>query len=98
MILLSNWLGLFPGVGSLGLEKDHSFVPFLRAPASDLNFTLALAAVAVLAVNLFGIAALGVKAHLAKYINFKGPIEFFVGILELISEFAKVVSFSFRLF
>ena len=43
-------------------------------------------------------AALGVRAHWSKFFSFKGPIEFFVGILELVSECAKIISFSFRLF
>jgi len=54
--------------------------------------------VAVVAVNLFAIFALGPKVHISKFFNFKSPIGFFVGILELISEFAKIVSFSFRLY
>lgn len=97
-ILFSNWLGLFPGVGSVGIMKGGDFFPFFRSPASDINFTLALALVAVTTVNIFGAAALGLRGHLKKYFNFGNPIKFFVGILELISEFAKIISFSFRLF
>ncbi|MBI4433908.1 F0F1 ATP synthase subunit A, partial [Candidatus Uhrbacteria bacterium] len=41
---------------------------------------------------------LGVARHVGKFFNFSSPIMGFVGILELISEFAKVISFSFRLF
>lgn len=97
-ILTSNWLGLLPGVGSLGLKSEHSFVPLLRSPASDLNFTLALALITVLTANIYGVVFAGFKHHLSKYFNFKSPVNFFIGILELISEFAKIVSFSFRLF
>jgi F-type H+-transporting ATPase subunit a len=97
-VITSNWLGLLPGVGSLGLREGEELVPLLRSPASDLNFTLALALITVFTVNFIGIAVLGAKAHLSKYLNFKGPIEFFIGMLELISEFAKIISFSFRLF
>lgn len=101
-ILISNWLGIFPGVGSVGLVQKHDggekFVPFFRSGASDLNLTLALALVAVLAANIAGIRALGAGKHLSKFFSFNSPIDFFVGILELVSEFAKMVSFSFRLF
>jgi F-type H+-transporting ATPase subunit a len=97
-ILFSNWLGLLPGVGSFIIHEDGGRVPLLRSPASDLNFTLALAITAVLAVNVLGVAALGAAKHGKKFFNFSNPIAFFVGILELISEFARMISFSFRLF
>ena len=44
------------------------------------------------------IAAIGFVKHAGKYISFKSPIQFFVGILEIVSEVAKMISFSFRLF
>jgi len=101
-IVTSNWLGLFPGVGPLGLEIEsqghHVFTPLFRAPAADLNFTIALAIIAVFGVNLFGFLALGFKRHAGKFFNFKNPIFSFAGILEFISEFVKIISFSFRLF
>lgn len=97
-ILFSNWLGLLPGFGSIGIESHGSLIPLLRPPGADLNFTLAIAIIAVVAVNLFAIFAVGPKIHITKFLNFKSPIGFFVGILELISEFAKMVSFSFRLY
>ncbi len=101
-ILLSNWLGVFPGIGSVGfLEKIHDekvFVPLFRSAASDLNFTLALALVAVAMVNIFGIGASGWGKHFSKFFSLKSPIDFFVGTLEFISEVAKMISFSFRLF
>ena len=101
-IVTSNWLGLFPGVGPLGLETEidgqHSFIPLFRAPAADLNFTIALAVIAVFGVNTFGFLALGFKRHAGKFFNFKNPVFSFAGILEFISEFVKIISFSFRLF
>lgn len=102
MVLISNWLGIFPGVGTIGLAEERDghqiFVPLFRSTASDLNFTLALAIISVCAVNIFGIAAIGIGKHISRFISFKGPIDFFVGMLELISEIAKMISFSFRLF
>ncbi len=98
LILFSNWLGLFPGVGSIVIKGEHSVVPLLRAPASDLNFTVALAVISVIVINYFGVKALGPKLHIKKFINFSSPINFFIGILEAVSEIAKIISFSFRLF
>ncbi|MEK7616104.1 MAG: F0F1 ATP synthase subunit A [Patescibacteria group bacterium] len=103
-IMISNWLGLLPGVGSIGLNAVHDghevFIPLFRAPAADLNFTLAIAIVSVLATNIFGIIAIGFVKHFKKFFNAQKPFPVisFVGILEFISEFVKIVSFSFRLF
>lgn len=74
-------------------------VPFLRSANTDVNTTLAIALVAMVMVHFWGFSALGVWGHMGKYINFKeGPIGLFVGILEGISEIARVISFTFRLF
>ncbi len=110
-VLLSNWFGLLPGVGTIGLWQVHDghrvLVPFLRSASADLNGTLAIALISVLGTQLFGIVVLGFWKHAAKYVNIKGLVQhfsfqnlimFFVGLLELVSEVAKVVSFSFRLF
>lgn len=97
-VLFSNWAGLIPGVGSILIGHGADAVPLLRSPASDLNFTLALALIAVTLVNVIGVSVIGLKGRLSVFFNFKGPIDFFIGILELVSEFAKIISFSFRLF
>lgn len=101
-VMTNNWLGLLPGVGPIGIyEQKHGetiLVPLFRGGNADLNTTLALAIVAVIAVQVFGVAAIGAFKYAKKFINFNGPINFFVGSLELISEFSKMVSFSFRLF
>ena len=97
-VLFSNWFGLVPGVGSIVVHGPLETAPLLRSPSADLNFTLGLAIVAVLAINILGSAAIGTAAHASKFFNFKGPIDFFIGIIELVSEFARMISFSFRLF
>lgn len=97
-ILFSNWLGLLPGVGSIMVGHGAEAVPLFRSPASDLNFTLALALIAITFVNVASSLAIGLKGRLSVFFNFKSPVDFFIGILELVSEFAKIVSLSFRLF
>ncbi len=98
-ILLNNWAGLIPGFGSLliGTTEGHT-VPLLRGATADLNTTLTLAAVTVFITQYFGFRYLGTIKHLGKYFNFKDPVMFFVGILELILEFARIISFAFRLY
>ena len=71
--------------------------PIFRPGSADLNTTLALAIVSVIVTQIFGLMALKFS-YLKKFFNFSSPIDFFVGILEIISEFAKIISFAFRLF
>ena len=97
-ILISNWSGLIPGVGSVMVGQGANAVPLLRSPASDLNFTLALALIAVTMVNVFATSIVGFRGRVSVFFNFSSPIKFFVGILELLSEFARIISFTFRLF
>ncbi|MGD9129346.1 MAG: F0F1 ATP synthase subunit A [Candidatus Woesebacteria bacterium] len=171
-ILINNWFGLLPGVGSIGLteeagkqhlsigkfklalfkpafattiEDSHSsgseapspelgaaehnsnqtdehaqtaaedshelsaeahskegahhakFIPLFRAGTADLNTTLALAIFSVFFCQVVGVKYLKLS-YFKKFFNFSSPIMFFIGILELISEFAKIMSFAFRLF
>lgn len=100
-IITLNWVGLLPGVGTIGLHKlteGHSeFIPLFRAGTADLNTTLALAIIAMLVIQISGLKTLG-ASYLKKFVNITNPIYFFVGILELVSEFSKVISFAFRLF
>ena len=108
-ILLSNWLGLIPGTGSITYK--HEFL--LRPANTDLNLTVAMALVAVVSSHLFGLFTVGIFTHLNKFIQIgtffrsltKGPvailtaiIELGVGLIEIVSEIAKVVSLSLRLF
>ncbi|MBT4124722.1 MAG: F0F1 ATP synthase subunit A [Candidatus Pacebacteria bacterium] len=154
-ILLNNWLGLLPGVGTIGFREtaegtehavllnkelsvpvskvmasteetihleetatenneevhaveaaeehteeatDHSvFVPYLRAGTADINTALALGLFSQVMAQIIGIKYLGLS-YFKKFFNFKNPIMGFVGTLELISEFSKVLSYTFRLF
>ncbi|MBI2623581.1 MAG: F0F1 ATP synthase subunit A [Candidatus Liptonbacteria bacterium] len=97
IVLFSNWFGLLPGVGSIVFHGEETS-PLFRAPSSDLNFTLALALITVITVNILGVVAIGAGSHIKKFLNFRSPLAFFTGILEFISECARIISFSFRLF
>lgn len=96
-VMFGSWAGLLPGVETIGLQRQGRFVPLFRGATADLNITLGLAIFAVLSVQIFGYKTLGTK-YFRKFINLTNPINFFVGLLELISEFAKIMSFAFRLF
>jgi F-type H+-transporting ATPase subunit a len=153
LVLCANWLGLIPGVETIGFiheghgeyatkelftignlevqtiwdygetaeadavateehategEGEHhgaAVVPFFRPASTDLNFTFALAIVAVIAVQYAGFKSQG-TAYLTKFWNAKhffskpifGFIDWGVGLLEIVSEISKILSFAFRLF
>ncbi len=101
-LLVMNWVGLLPGVTTIGLFDGHGdgshFTPFFYPPATDLNVAIAFALIAMFTIEFAGIAALGVWKYGGKFINFSSPLNFLVGIIELISEIGRLVSFSFRLF
>ncbi|MCK5510206.1 F0F1 ATP synthase subunit A [Candidatus Parcubacteria bacterium] len=78
-ILLSNWMGLLPGIGSIGqVVSEHGskiFVPYFRGGTADLNTTLALAVIGVVASHIFGVVALGLWNYFNKFINIKAFLE-----------------------
>ncbi len=108
-VLVSNWIGLLPGIGSITYGHKELF----RPANTDLNLTVVMALVAVIGSHIMGLFTVGVFTHIGKYIQIggivkslkKGPIaifssliEFMVGLLEIVSEMAKVLSLSLRLF
>ena len=73
--------------------------PYLRSANTDVNTTLAIAIVAMIMIHWWGLRSLGAFGHIGKFINFKeGPAGFVVGLIEAISELARLISFTFRLF
>ena len=96
-ILLANWSGLIPGISAIGLKEGHEIVPFLRPATSDLNTTLALALISLVATHVMSIKTTGLKDYVSRFVSLN-PINLYVGILELVGEFTKIVSLSFRLF
>jgi F-type H+-transporting ATPase subunit a len=101
-ILALNWVGLLPGVTSIGFYEVHdgesTLVPLLYPPATDLNITIAFAIIAFFTIELAGVLAIGLFKYGGKFINFHSPLGFIIGLIELISELARLISFSFRLF
>lgn len=95
-ILMSNWFGLLPGVGSI-LSNGS---PLFRGFTADLNGTLALAVFTIILVQIYAIKELGVIGHLKHYFSDKpwNPINLFVGVLEILGEFTRMASLSLRLF
>lgn len=78
-ILFSNWMGLLPGIGSIGqVVIEHGekvFIPYFRGGTADLNTTLALAIIGVVASHIFGVIALGAWNYFNKFVNIKAFLE-----------------------
>jgi len=78
-ILLNNWLGLLPGIGSIGYQEVHEghqvFIPFFRGGTADLNTTLALSLFAVVFSHIVGVVMVGVWQHFNKFINLKAFLQ-----------------------
>ncbi|MCX6797753.1 MAG: F0F1 ATP synthase subunit A [Candidatus Falkowbacteria bacterium] len=78
-ILLNNWLGILPGIGSIGKIVTEGgqriFIPFFRGGTADLNTTLALAIIGVVASHILGVIATGWWYYLNKFINIKALLE-----------------------
>ncbi|MDP3645543.1 MAG: F0F1 ATP synthase subunit A [bacterium] len=99
-IFTANLLEFTPGIGSVGFFGEHEFFPLLRSVNTDLNVTLALAIISFIVIEIVGFSTLGIFRYLGKFFQnpFRSPIGFMVGIVELIGEFARLISLSFRLF
>jgi F-type H+-transporting ATPase subunit a len=87
------------------VENGYILAPWFRGISVDLNFTASLALIAVVMIQVVGFRAQGF-GYLSKFFNtrtmfktpFFGAMDFLVGLLELISELSKILSFAFRLF
>jgi F-type H+-transporting ATPase subunit a len=119
-ILFCNLLDIIPGVDTIGTisganlsgpllwgaSSSSDIIPWIRPATTDLNLTLAMALVSVVATQIVSFSMLGFKEQISKYLNFRaikekggmGIIDFVVGLLEIISELGRIISFSFRLF
>ncbi len=98
-VLAGNWLHFVPIFGTITVQSGGETVPLFSGVNADLNSTLALAIISFLVIELSGIFTLGILKYGSKFVNFKGgAMMFIVGLLELIGNLARLVSFSFRLF
>jgi len=102
-LLVANWMGILPGVGTIGYyAEEHGervLVPYVRAAAADLNFTLGLALISFVVFVYFGIKVQGVRGYLGELLapqpRWLAPL---MGPIELISNLSRIISLSMRLF
>lgn len=96
VVLINYWLSVIPGLESIMWNG----VPVLRSLTADLNFTLAIAAITIVTVQVYAIRHLGVFGNGGRYLRnpFKDPIGSFEGFLELIGEASRGTALALRLF
>lgn len=108
-ILVANWFGLLPGVGSIGWKEHGELIPLLRPTTADMNTTIGLALVFTFFWLYWTLQEMGPVNFLKHIFGVKGglegvmafalmPIFFFVGIIEVVSILIRPVSLSLRLF
>lgn len=95
-VLISYWLSVLPGLETV----SYHGVPILRSLTADLNFTLGLAIITVITVQIYAIKQLGLIGNAGRYFRnpFKDPIAAFEGVLELIGEISRGTALALRLF
>lgn len=97
-VVAQYWMGLLPFVGPITVGEHHT--PLFRGGVADLNMTFALAGVTIVAAQIYAFKYLGFRGNMGRYFisPLKNPIMSFIGILELIAEFSRLLGLSFRLF
>ncbi len=102
MILVANWIGLLPGVGTIGIthvEEGHEvFVPVVRPASADLNFTLGLAIIAFVMFVYWGVRAHGGWGYVKELVGQPRYMAPLMLPINVISELSRLISLSMRLF
>lgn len=95
-VIAQYWMGILPIVGPIMVGETPLFRPFV----ADLNMTFGLAIVTIIAAQIYAVKYMGFRGNLGRYFfnPLKDPIMAFVGILELVAEFSRLLGLSFRLF
>ncbi len=97
-ILISNLAVFIPGQSAFSIDRGDGPLAVFRAVMSDYGLVLIMTLIAVLTTQIVAIITVGPFRYIGKFFNFKNPLAFFLGIMDLIGEVTKIISLSFRLF
>ncbi len=113
-LLVANLLPMFPGIAGFYITNaEGAHIPLFRGATTDFNTTFGLALAVIVTMQIVGMKEQGIGGYLSHFVQIKqvwrgfqksfgdgmvSIIGFFVGLIEIISEFAKVLSLSLRLF
>lgn len=93
-ILVANLITIFPGLGAI----SYGDISLFRATLADYGMILVMTLIVIGLCQVYFILVNGVGAYLKKWFNFSSPMAFILGLMDIISEFAKILSLSFRLY
>lgn len=96
--LTCNLFAFLPAIGVITVDVHEHAVHLFRIATSDYNTILSITILSFLVVQISSLSAKGVLAYLGQFFNFSSPINFAIGLLELVGEFARIISLSARLF
>ncbi|MDE2836792.1 MAG: F0F1 ATP synthase subunit A [Chloroflexota bacterium] len=99
-VAFNAWMALLPIYPTVGFKAegaDHVTTHLLRSAGTDINMPLALALIAFVFIEVWGFRVHRF-GYLREFFRFGNPVQTFIGLLELISHFIRIISFTFRLF
>lgn len=97
-ILTTNLFTFIPGQAAFSIDRSGGAAAIFRAVMSDYGIVLMMTLISVITVQIVAIAVSGPFSYIGKFINFSNPLKFFLGLMDLVGELAKILSLSFRLF
>lgn len=97
-VVISNLAVYIPGQAAITIDRGSGPLAIFRAVMSDYSLVLIMTLIAVLTTQIVAIYVSGPFKYIGRFINLKNPLKFFLGIMDLVGEIAKVISLSFRLF
>ncbi len=113
-LLIANLLPMMPGVAAFyvtDIQGEH--LTLFRGATTDFNTTFGLAVAVIVMMQILGMKEQGVFGYLSHFVQIKqvykgfrkgvgegmvSIVGFLVGLIEIVSEFAKMLSLSLRLF
>ena len=97
-IITANLATYIPGQSAVSIRGAEGVVPLFRAVMSDYGMVFILTLITIFIIQITAIISSGPLGYVSQFINFKSPLKFFLSLMNIIGESAKVVSLSFRLF
>ncbi|NCB20965.1 MAG: hypothetical protein EOM88_03550 [Clostridia bacterium] len=97
-IFFVNLLTFIPGQSAVTIKTAGGIIPLFRAIIADYSLVFVMTIVSVFVTQTVAIVSMGPLRYIGKFLNFTSPLNFFLGLMDLVGEIAKVLSLSFRLF